>query len=88
MTNEKDTIETVPQPVQRVLDARRLLCPLPIVRLVAGIREVPVGACIRLLATDPGSEADIRAWAKESGQDLVEARRVNGEFHFVLRRTH
>jgi len=47
-----------------------------------------VAACLRLLATDPGSDADVRAWAKETGHELVEASRVNGEFHFVLRRTH
>ena len=88
MTTERTTIDAVPQPVQRVLDARRLLCPLPIVRLATGIREIPVAACLRLLATDPGSDADVRAWAKETGHELVEAGRVNGEFHFVLRRTH
>lgn len=86
MTIEQNS--TVTAPGQRVVDARRVLCPLPIVRLAAAIREVPVGASLRLLATDPGSDADVRAWATESGQELVEATRVNGEFHFVLRRTH
>ncbi len=86
MTIEKTRAATAP--AERVVDARRVLCPLPIVRLAAAIREVPVGASLRLLATDPGSDADVRAWATESGQELVEASRVDGEFHFVLRRTH
>ncbi len=86
MTIEQNSTATAPG--ERVVDARRTLCPLPIVRLAAAIREVPVGASLRLLATDPGSDADVRAWARETGQELVEATRANGEFHFVLRRTH
>lgn len=88
MTSEKNTSVATTPAVERIVDARRVLCPLPIVRLAAAIREIPVGAHLRLLATDPGSDADIRAWAQESGQDLIEALRVDGEFHFVLRRTH
>ncbi len=88
MTSEKDTSVATAPSVERVVDARRVLCPLPIVRLAGAMRELPVGAQLRLLATDPGSDADVRAWARESGQDLIEALRVDGEFHFVLRRTH
>lgn len=88
MTSEKNTDVASTPSTERVVDARRLLCPLPIVRLAAAIREIPVGAHIQLLATDPGSDADVRAWARESGQELIEALRVDGEFHFVLRRTH
>lgn len=84
MTSEPNTVVTAT--VERVLDARRVLCPMPIVRLAAAVREIPVGASLRLLATDPGSDADVRAWAAESGQELVDARRVDGEFHFVVRR--
>lgn len=86
MTSETNTTVATTPSIYRVLDARGVLCPLPIVRLAAAIRELPVGAHLRLLATDPGSDADVRAWARESGQDLIEARRVDGEFHFVLRR--
>ncbi len=86
-SHEKNTVGAVAQSVERVLDARRLVCPEPIVQLATAIRELPVGASIRLLTTDPGSDADVRAWARHSGQDLVEALRVDGEFHFVLRRT-
>lgn len=88
VTSETTTTVATPPSVDRVVDARRVLCPLPIVRLAAAIREIPIGAHLRLLATDPGSDADVRAWARESGQDLIEASRVDGEFHFVLRRTH
>ena len=88
MTNEKYTSVATTPSIDRVVDARRVLCPLPIVRLAAAIRELPVGAHLRLLATDPGSDADVRAWARETGHELIEALREDGEFHFVLRRTH
>ncbi|MDE3101266.1 MAG: sulfurtransferase TusA family protein [Chloroflexota bacterium] len=85
MTTEQNTVATAPA---RVVDARNVLCPTPIVRLTAAIRELPVGASLRLIATDPGSDADVRAWAVESGHELVEAGRTGGEYHFVVRRTH
>lgn len=69
-----------------VLDARGTLCPMPIVRLQKAVRGVPVGGLIELIATDPGSDPDVKAWGRETGNEIVEAKRDGGEFRFVIRR--
>ena len=53
------------------LDLKGLLCPLPIVKLSQAIKELPVGAVIEGVATDPGVMADVPAWAKSTGQELI-----------------
>lgn len=69
------------------LDLKGLLCPMPMVKVSQNIASVPVGGLIRAVATDPGSMADIPAWAKSTGNEVVSAEKVDGEFVFVVKRT-
>jgi tRNA 2-thiouridine synthesizing protein A len=69
------------------LDLRGLLCPMPIVRLSQNIAKVPVGGTIRAVATDAGSKADVPAWAKSTGHELLEVEDLGSEFVFLVRRT-
>lgn len=87
VTGEQSTATASAPSVERILDTRGVVCPEPIVRLATAIREIPVGAHLRLIATDPGADADVRAWARATGHELIDARPADGELHFVLRRT-
>ena len=58
-------------PPQRVVDARGLLCPLPLLRLDRALRAEPSGTSALLLATDPAAEGDVRAWCGAHGHDLL-----------------
>ena len=69
-----------------LVDARGLLCPVPIIRLSKAIKAVPVGGMVRLLATDPGSDPDVKAWEKQTGNELVSTAHNGKEFCFLLRR--
>ncbi len=69
-----------------LVDARGLLCPVPIIRLSKAIKGIPVGGLVRLIATDPGSEPDIKAWEKQTGNEIVTATHEGKEFNFLLRR--
>jgi tRNA 2-thiouridine synthesizing protein A len=69
-----------------LVDARGLLCPVPIIRLSKAIKGVSVGGLVRLLATDPGSDPDVRAWEKQTGNELVSTAHQGKEFSFLLRR--
>jgi tRNA 2-thiouridine synthesizing protein A len=70
-----------------VLDLKGLLCPLPVVKIAQAIKKVEVGDLIEALATDPGVMADIPAWARSSGQELVKMEKGEGkEFRFVVKR--
>lgn len=68
------------------LDLRGLLCPLPMVKVSQNINNVPVGGVIRAVATDPGSMADIPAWAKSTGNEVLSAEKQGNEFVFLVKR--
>ncbi len=69
-----------------VLDLKGLLCPLPIVKLSQAIKDLPVGAIIEGIATDPGVMADVPAWAKASGQELISIEQQGKEYRFVIKK--
>ncbi len=69
---------------QRV-DARGLSCPMPIVKTAQAMKTVAPGALLEVLATDPGSVKDFTAWAKTTGNELVESSVEGGVYRFVLR---
>ncbi len=70
-----------------VLDLKGLLCPMPVVKLAMAVKTVPVGAIIEATASDPGVMADIPAWARSSGNELVSIDKVEEKvFRFVVKR--
>jgi tRNA 2-thiouridine synthesizing protein A len=69
------------------LDLRGLLCPMPMVKVGQSIEDVPVGGVLRAVATDPGSMADIPAWARSTGNELISAEEEGDEYVFLVRRT-
>ncbi len=71
---------------EKTLDARGLQCPMPVVKTSQEIKNVSVGGILEVLATDPGSMADISAWAKSSGNELVRMEKGEGVFRFLIRR--
>ncbi len=71
----------------KVLDARNLNCPLPILKTKRALGEVSVGGTLEVLATDPGSPDDFLAFADSTGHTLVEhSEDGTGVFRFLLRR--
>jgi tRNA 2-thiouridine synthesizing protein A len=74
-----------PQILQQV-DARGLSCPMPIVKTAQAIRTIASGGLIEVLATDPGSVKDFAAWARTTGNDLIEQTVDGSVYRFVVRR--
>ncbi len=72
--------------VQRELDTRGLNCPLPILKAKKALAEMVSGELLRVVATDPGSLRDFQAFARQTGNELVEQQTVGSEFLHVLRR--
>jgi tRNA 2-thiouridine synthesizing protein A len=68
------------------LDLRGLLCPMPMVKVSQNISKVPVGGIVRAVATDAGAMADIPAWAKSTGNEVLSAEKTDGEFVFLVKR--
>jgi tRNA 2-thiouridine synthesizing protein A len=55
----------------RTLDAKGLLCPMPIVKLAKMIKEMAPQEVLLLEATDPGSVPDVQAWSKNTGNAVL-----------------
>ncbi len=73
--------------MNRTLDVTGLNCPLPVLRARKALKEVPVGDCLTVLATDPASGIDFRHFCDTSGHQLVDAAEADGVFTFVIRRS-
>ncbi len=56
-----------------VVDARGLRCPLPVIRLAQRVRDLEPGTLVEVWATDPAAAADIPAWCRMRGQELLSA---------------
>ena len=56
--------------IDKELDARRLLCPLPVIRAQDAIANMQAGERLRLIATDPGVKNDIPAWCRINGHKV------------------
>lgn len=72
--------------VSKVLDLKGLACPMPIVKVSKGIKEVEVGQVIEAQTTDPGSMTDFPAWAKTSGNEIVKTEQADKLFKFYIKR--
>ena len=68
------------------IDTRGLNCPLPILKAKKALADMESGELLRVLATDAGSVRDFQAFAKQTGNELVEQQTVGEEFIHVLRR--
>jgi tRNA 2-thiouridine synthesizing protein A len=71
----------------RVLDAKGLNCPLPILRAKKALQEVPIGGTLQVIATDPGAVKDFEAFCRTTGNDLLESKTEGKQFEFVIKRT-
>lgn len=67
------------------LDARRLLCPLPVIRTQDTVAGLPAGAELEVVCTDPGTLYDIPAWCRVHGHRILETREGADEIRFLIR---
>ena len=74
------------QTIDREIDARGLNCPLPILRTKKALNDMTSGQMLRIMATDPASLRDFQAFARQTGNELLEQGEEDGAFWFVLKR--
>ncbi|MGJ7553688.1 sulfurtransferase TusA family protein [Variovorax sp. RB2P76] len=72
--------------VDRELDTRGLNCPLPILKAKKSLNEMTSGQLLRVVSTDPGSIRDFQAFARQTGNELMEQETVGTDFIHVLKR--
>ena len=70
----------------RELDTRGLNCPLPILKAKKSLNEMTSGQLLKVVSTDPGSIRDFQAFARQTGNELMEQETVGTDFIHVLTR--
>lgn len=68
------------------LDARRLLCPMPVIRLQDYLEKQAEGVKVRITCTDPGTLHDIPTWCRINGQLLLESGQQDHEYIFLVQK--
>ncbi len=70
-----------------ILDAKGLRCPLPVLKARKAMKDLPVGATLRVLATDPGAVKDFEAFCKTTGHRLLSANHTGDVLTFEIEKT-
>jgi tRNA 2-thiouridine synthesizing protein A len=68
------------------LNLEGLLCPIPIVKVSQAIKNLPIGSVLEATATDPGVLADIPAWTKSTGNELLSMERQDKVITFFIKK--
>jgi tRNA 2-thiouridine synthesizing protein A len=77
---------TEPIKVDKVLDAKGLLCPMPVIKARKAIKEIALGEVLQVLATDKGAVKDFEAWSRQTGNELLDSSEANGVYTFHIRK--
>jgi len=75
VSNPEDTV---------VIDARRLLCPMPVIRVQNAVKELSPGTRVEAICTDPGALSDIPAWGRINGHTIIETISRDDEYIITL----
>ena len=66
------------------LDARRLLCPMPVIKLQDCLKKQAMGTRVEITSTDPGAMNDIPTWCRINGHDLISSSEDGMEYVFLV----
>jgi tRNA 2-thiouridine synthesizing protein A len=72
--------------IDKEIDTRGLNCPLPILKAKKALSEMQSGQALKVVATDGGSIRDFQAFAKQTGNELLDQQTVGAEYIHILRR--
>lgn len=69
---------------KHTLDAKRLLCPLPVIRTQDRVKTLHSGDQLQVICTDPGATSDIPAWCRINGHTVVEIKEEDGLYLILI----
>jgi len=70
----------------KVLDCSGMLCPVPVIKTSKAIKEMQVGQVLKMISTDPGAPPDMVAWARQTGNELLDSHQEGKNYVFYFRR--
>ena len=70
----------------KLIDCSGMLCPVPVIKTSKAIKEIQIGQVLKMISTDPGAPPDMVAWARQTGNELLDSHQESGKFVFYFRR--
>jgi tRNA 2-thiouridine synthesizing protein A len=74
------------KPPDKVLDCVGLYCPMPVIKTKEEMDKLAVGQVLEVMADDPAAEEDLKAWAKRTGQKMLEISRTDQGLRFLIKK--
>ena len=81
------TDSSSPKQARQILDCIGLYCPMPVIRTNQEMDKLAVGETLEVLADDSAAEEDLKAWAKRTGQKILEIEKTNEGLRFLIKKT-
>ena len=72
--------------IEKTMDLKGMPCPMPVVKVSKGIKEIEVGQVLMAETTDPGALADFPAWARTSGNEIIKTDQGGDSTRFYIKR--
>ena len=72
--------------IEKTMDLKGMPCPMPVVKVSKGIKEIEVGQILLAETTDPGALADFPAWARTSGNEIIKTDQDSDSIRFYIKR--
>jgi len=75
-----------PKQAHQILDCIGLYCPMPVVKTKQEVDKLAIGEILEVLADDPAAEEDLKAWAKRTGQKILEIEKTGEGMRFLIQK--
>lgn len=75
-----------PKQAHQILDCIGLYCPMPVVKTKQEMDKLAIGEILEVLADDPAAEEDLKAWAKRTGQKILEIEKTGEGMRFLIQK--
>ncbi len=72
--------------IAKTLDAKGLYCPGPVLETAKNIKQINVGEVLEVIATDPAAKPDIEAWARRTGNQILDITQEGGVTRILIKR--
>lgn len=71
----------------QVLDCSGMSCPMPILKTKKAVDGLQPGQILKMIATDPGSTSDMKAWTEKTGNQLVASEKEGDKYVFYIKKS-
>jgi Predicted redox protein, regulator of disulfide bond formation len=72
--------------IARTLDARGMYCPGPVMETAKAMKQLNSGEVLEILATDPAAKPDIEAWARRTGNQVLEVQQQGDAVRILVKK--